>query len=513
MRAFLRLLADRPVWCITAIGLVYLYFQSFIFPSIPIYQGEGAPIYLLEAERMLAGQWIYRDFFEFTLPGTQIFYLAAFMVFGARAWIPSATPVLLGTALAMVGVVLSKRVLNGRLVLLPGILFLAFALSSDIARDPTHHWFSCLAVMAAVALILEKRTFGRIAAAGVLCGLALLFTQNRGACAVLGIVLFLLWERFKNRQSWREFSKLTLCLAASSLAVVIPVIAFFAWKVSLQRFVYCLVIFPLKYWHKSYWNSPDVYMAEPPSFPFWLELPALSVWLFMHLLQPLVYFLLFARCAQQAKTQIHEPWDRLMLIGIVGLTQFMGIAFSPDWIRLCAGSLPALILFVWFIKSSRCSVWITRTVLWGFGMAILVAAPTIVQTDWHACLNSPVGQVALTDAGDYEKVRYLLARTYPGEDLFQADDANLYFVSGLRNPTEVSYLTNSPFTRPGQIRNVLDSLERRTVRFVVWCTYLDVPRRKNPESTLDPLRKYLHAHYHLVRIFPDEKWEEIWERN
>jgi hypothetical protein len=136
----------------------------------------------------------------------------------------------------------------------------------------------------------------------------------------------------------------------------------------------------------------------------------------------------------------------------------------------------------------------------------------MVQTDWHACLSSPVGRVAFTDVGQYEKVRYLLERTHPGEFIFQADDTNLYFVSGLRNPTEVSYIMNSPFTRPEQVRNVLDSLERRRVRFVVWSTYLDVPRRKNPECTLYPLQRYLHANYRLVKIFPDEELEQIWER-
>ena len=77
-------------------GIGCLYLDSFIPPSTPIYQGDTLPIYLLEAVKMLGGQVMYRDFFQFTLPGTQVFYLLLFKLFGVRAWIPSAMWIVLG---------------------------------------------------------------------------------------------------------------------------------------------------------------------------------------------------------------------------------------------------------------------------------------------------------------------------------------------------------------------------------------------------------------------------------
>jgi hypothetical protein len=155
-----------------------LYFRSFIPLHIPVFQGDSSPIFLMEVMKMLQGQFIYRDFFEFTLPGVQTVYLALLKLLGVRAWIPNALYVLLGLTLAWIGIRISRHLMDGAWAYLPSALFLSFAFESE--PDPTHHWFSSLAAMAAVAVLMEKRSHVRIAAAGALCGLSALFTQNRG---------------------------------------------------------------------------------------------------------------------------------------------------------------------------------------------------------------------------------------------------------------------------------------------------------------------------------------------
>ena len=72
----------RDVFCTRAVGgfllaaLVFLYLSVFIPPATPIYLPGDASVYLLNAQRMLEGESIYRDFFQHTLPGTELFYLA-----------------------------------------------------------------------------------------------------------------------------------------------------------------------------------------------------------------------------------------------------------------------------------------------------------------------------------------------------------------------------------------------------------------------------------------------------
>lgn len=41
-------------------------------------------VHLLNAARILDGETIYRDFFQFTLPGTELVYLALFKLTGPR---------------------------------------------------------------------------------------------------------------------------------------------------------------------------------------------------------------------------------------------------------------------------------------------------------------------------------------------------------------------------------------------------------------------------------------------
>ena len=54
-------------------------------------------VYLLNAARMLEGQAIYKDFFQYTTPGTELVYFVLFRLFGPRAWIPNAMLFDLGT--------------------------------------------------------------------------------------------------------------------------------------------------------------------------------------------------------------------------------------------------------------------------------------------------------------------------------------------------------------------------------------------------------------------------------
>src|SRR5689334_3977992 len=90
----------RSMYFLLVLAAAALYLESFILPHTPIYQGDSSPIFLSEAVRMLRGERIYRSFFELTLPGTQVVYLALFKIFGVRAWVPNLAFVSVGTALA-----------------------------------------------------------------------------------------------------------------------------------------------------------------------------------------------------------------------------------------------------------------------------------------------------------------------------------------------------------------------------------------------------------------------------
>jgi hypothetical protein len=498
-----------PLLIVAAAACLYL--DAFIFPHTPIYQGDTAPIFLLEATKMLQGQMIYRDFFQFTLPGTQLSYLLLFKCFGVRAWIPSATWVALGTALACTSYVISKQILRGSLVYLPSLLFLGAAYTTE--PDPTHHWFSTLACMLAVAALMPARTPTRLAVAGALCGVATLFTQSRGVVAIAGFAVFLLWEWHTKRRGTDWLKTSALYLIVPFAAATLPAVVYLAWKVGPILFVNCTVVFLVKYWSKWFWGTIYVYGADFPIFTDWLEVPAIILWTFMHVLLPFVYVLFYVQYRRRAKAHPEEPWDRAALIGILGFFLFLGIAFSPVWFRLISVAPPALILLIWLIQSSDgVSRYVTNTI-WAAGIVALVAPAIIVQTGWKGYIQSPTGRVALLDPLHYQKYVWLKQHTHPGDFFFQADDCDEYFLFNLRNPAEVSFVTDSTYTRPEQVQNAVAMIEKRHVQMVMWSAWLDVPQSPGADGSAESaLRAYLHTHYHPVKAFDDEN-EEALERN
>ena len=488
---------------------VFIYLLTFIWPHTPIYQGDNAPLFLLDAVRMSEGQVIYRDFFELTFPGTQLVYLALFETLGIRAWIPGALLLLFGVGLTWLSIVISKQVMTGASVFLPGALYLSLCFGN--ALDATHHWFSILAVMAGLAVMIQHRSVARVAETGALCGLATCFTQSRGALAVLAMALFLVWEWRATKRHARWLARRGVCLFAAFLAVSAPFIAYFIWRAGVKSFVDCTFGFPLRYYAAFNRNNLGVYMVDAPDLPWPLEAPALGIWLLVHALLPLLYLLFFARQAREAKQHPEEPWDRLTLLNLVGLSLFLAVASAPNWFKVSSAALPALILLVWFVRSSSRFARAARLLLWLAALAVAVVKPVTAQTGWRGTLETPVGRATLLESDRFLKARWLLSRTRPRDFFLEAGDTDLYFLLDLRNPATVSFLTPTDYTRPEQVQSVLDALERRQVRFVLWPVWLDLPEdNRRAGDHLRPLRANLRNAYHVVKTFPDG--DQVWER-
>jgi hypothetical protein len=108
----------------------------------------------------------------------------------------------------------------------------------------------------------------------------------------------------------------------------------------------------------------------------------------------------------------------------------------------------------------------------------------------------------------YEETKWVLQRTHPADYFF--GDQLLCFDLRLRNPSRVLYITPYAFTRPEQVRNVVQELEERQVRFVGWYHGLDDPTDAQG-NYLGPLRGYMQSHYHVAGSFANGT--KIWERS
>jgi hypothetical protein len=484
---------------------IFLYLQVFVLPATPRAAIGDQSLYLHNAARMYAGELIYRDYDYFTLPGTDVFYLALFKMFGIRVWIPEFMLLLVGVATMWLSIKISSKIMTGAAIYLPGLLFLTLPYASYL--DATHHLYNVFAATTALAVVIEERSVSRVAWAGALWGLGTCFAQSLVLGAV-GFTVFLIWEHFRKGEQRGSLLKKLSYLAATYASVLVVFNAYFVWKVGLKRFFYYTVEFVARYYSADETSTWRTYMVGHPSFRGpgnWLD--ALT-WLCMHFLIPLIYVLFFVRYLREKRAQPHLPWERLMLINTVGVTLFLSIASAPAWNRLYTVSLFGFILLAWFLNFRFKPEEILSRLLWITVAVLAIGRPIITQRRWHGVLDLPTGRTAFFERGSFEETKWLSERTRPGEFFF--GDHLIGFALRLRNPSRVAFIRPNDFTRPEEVQNLVDGLENHRVRFVSWYSGLDDPLAVKGNH-LALLRGYLERNYHVANQFPNG--HKIWERN
>jgi hypothetical protein len=125
------------------------------------------------------------------------------------------------------------------------LLLVGFVLLGSL--DATHHWFSTLAAMAAVMVLLEGVTFRRIGVAGAFCGLAACFTQTVSATFIVGIIAYLAWKTQREGASNRELGSKCLLLCGTAAVLFVAVNGYFVWAAGLRQWLFRLVVYPVRY--------------------------------------------------------------------------------------------------------------------------------------------------------------------------------------------------------------------------------------------------------------------------
>lgn len=490
---------------------LYLYLIFFVLPHTPIYRGGDGDLYLASATRLFSGEVMYRDFNQFTFPGTEVLYTVLFNLFGPVPWVGNVALVGVGFGLTWLTLAISRKLLRGWVAFIPALFFLALVFPSML--DGTHHWYSVFGAMAAVAVVTERRTPGRLAAAGALCGLSAWFTHMRGFQAAVGIVVFLLWERQYRSLERRWLLKALACLAAAFLVSLVILNAYFVWKVGLGRFIQSTIIFGIKYYRSEPDNSWGMYLAEFPRLVPWPGLISFLTNLFVHLLVPYVYFVVQIRYWRTKPTHPLQPWDRVMLLQAVGLCLFVGVAPAAEWQRLATAALPATILLVWLLNSWGGA---GRGMLATFAvtaLAFVIAFSARMQTRHWTYLDIPAGRLAVAETPRLEILKWVLAHTKPGDFFFDNAGVHAFVIlARVRCPGPVLFLTLTDYTRPEQVTRLIEALDRHRVRYILWETDFETSSASGKEdSHLEPLREYLHAHYRVVATLTG--LNQVWERS
>jgi hypothetical protein len=302
-------------WCLLLVAAAFLYVNLFRFPATPFLL-EGDQVYFWSfAQRLLGGDHVYRDFLQYTPPGTDLVYRAALSLFGVRIWLPNAMDLVLGVALCSVCFRLARRIMDYEPALLATALFLVWIFAK--ALNGTHHYWSMLAILCAI-LVAERSPL----VVGTLLGASCYFTQTHGVFALAGYAIF--------RRSWCDLLRASMAFAVVLIALEAPYIA----DVGLAKLWYFEVTYPVNYVSGG---SQHLSLLGLPTT--WRNLPNLIQRALVDLMLPIVYAITLWRVRMR----------EVRLIALIGGALFLEIVLSPDWVRAYAVSMPAVILAVWWM--------------------------------------------------------------------------------------------------------------------------------------------------------------------
>jgi hypothetical protein len=490
---------------LAALAFVVCYLRSFVLPHTPLLFWGDQLGFATKGSRIPLGELPYRDFFEFVTPGTELVYGALFRLFGVSLLIPNLLMATMAAAATLWTTWCARRMMTGVFVVLPALLIIGFVLYGSM--DATHHWFSTLAAMGAVAALFNGTSLKRIAIAGTMCGLTASFTQTKGAAIIVALIGYLIWksadEKTGTSQCWRR----CLILCAAALAVFGAINGPLILAAGARHWIEDVIIFPARYFGSmpaNNWSGTWPDFADRPGILKWIVFP------FIYGGVPLTYVWFFIEKTRRIEKDHNEPWDKLLLLTIVGIAMLATIAPAPSIRRISSASPPAMIVLIWLLgQHGRLWSGFAKT-LGIVSLAVAMAQIAAIQTRPKQILDLPVGRVAILDPGNYEVYRWMAEHTRPGQWYFGMPP--LTFPLGLLNPTPVESTGPGAYTRPEMVAAVVHGLETKPTPLIVLRSQASLRRKLH--YTVDysqPFYDYLHQHYRRTKTFStgDEVWELI----
>jgi hypothetical protein len=478
---------------------VYVYLLTFRLPAVPIFVPLDEGLYTSAALRILQGEAPYRDFFVSMTPG--IFYLVAgaFEVGGTKLATVGALDVLLGALLCVVTYAVARG-FTSRAGSVLGALAVA-TLAFRFCPQTTHNWYSTLSGMLAVLALRSEdppRTWRSPAAAGLLAGVAFVFTQHRGVLALLALAVILAVERgVARRDRGRALAALLGGFAVPCLVLLVVLVG----QGALGPAVRDLVLFnATRYGRQHRWLPfVDALATE------WGTIlagtagarargaVALVTNAFLVVAPPAVYAVALARILPSGAAR--DP--RLCATTAFGIAMYLS-AFSRASLELHAFvSPPALAVLAGLLdRPARfVSAAVTaRRALAVWCVVLLIASVVRVQTRPMAIQSSRAGTFAAHEA--HAGVAWIIERTSPGHHaFFFAQLPGYYLLTSTRNPGRLWGILDGGATPPADLDGVIANLERYRVPVGLW-------QERTPEQPEEArLADYLATRYSVDARF------------
>ncbi len=476
----------------------FLYLQLFTLPSTPIFFEKDHLIYTHNAMRMLEGEVIFRDFFQFIFPGSEVVYLLFFSIFGVNFWVLNAVILILNLATAWLMLKIGREVLPGFASYSPALIYLAFG-ARWLGLEGSHRWFCVLFVLLAVYFLIRDRGATRVLLAGLSLGIAACFTQTTGVVAFAGIAAFLSFEKWREGSGSRGIAKPLFNLSIPFFAVSLGSMLVFASMAGFPAYWDQTVVFLTQNASGDIWNNSGAFFMDLPKSISLSALRSGSVTLFYYLLFPAAYLgFLGVYLVRQERSENQN--SAIWFIAVVGAFLLFSLQI-PTGIRLYQISPLALIVLCWVLTQTKAGMILSKAMFGGL-LVLGISLPLRTQTAWSGVIKSPTGDIAFLSPETFERYQWVASYTQPGDYIFEANHPDVYFPFLLRNPTRMYYVRPNRFTRPQQVGDVVRSLESKKPELILWNAQWsggDDSRAK--DDPLGPLYDYLIEHYEKTKDF------------
>ncbi|WP_263417566.1 ArnT family glycosyltransferase [Terriglobus albidus] len=480
---------------------IYLYLNLFSSPSFPFLLGGDQVYFWMGAQRLLNGQTIYRDFFQFTPPGTDLVYAASFRLLGETIWATNAVALFFGVLSACLCYSLSRQIMRVASALTATGLFLVLIYGKFL--NPTHHWFAVFFILLAVRIEMKSLTIRNNVISGVLLGISSFFNQAHAAAALVGFVVFLVLSAIRRREARAHTARLIAALVIAFALVSLSLYAYYLRAVGHERLWFCLV------------ESVSRYVAESPrslglSGQLGLSnVPRMLPYLLVYALTPLVYGFALWKCSRSHNDALF-PWNSITLLSLCGLSLLLEITASINVLRLFAIAMPAVILFIWILGEFSFP---ERTLL-ASALGVIVILGGHQGVAKHIVCRAkgqlPGGKIATTPE-EFDELRVLAQQTRPGEYLLEAGWPGVYLPLKLHNPLYLPTLSRWDSTRPEDIEPALQQMDTKHVNSVLWNQHLDERCSfSSCKDYLSPFRNYLTRSFLPIHTFPNG--DVLWQR-
>lgn len=498
---------------------VFLYLFLFKFPATPFFGDSDQSIFLYEAERMFNGEVMYRDFFEFTLPGTQALYAFLFSIFGLSYWIVGAATLVVGVATAFLLLRISERILPSPLYFLPALVYVFFGFRW-FGLDGSHRMFSPVFILLAIWLLMQGKGLGRMAVIGLVLAIASFFTQQRGFVVVAALIVYLFVERIWTNEKWSQFFLRQAVLGSSFLFFLTAFCLYFVLAAGVDNFFYATFTYPSKFYRYGHPNNFSVYFIDlRKAFTINTVSDLLEIGpVILHaIILPFINPLLLLIAVFYRKRIDWNTWRFPFLLALVGLFLTLSTT-APNQFRLFQIAGPGLIVAVWLFSRLELSSERKRLLTYAVSAVLLLlgAFQAIrMQTNWEMVyLDTPSGRLAIVASPQAERYKWLLERVSPGDYFFEVYEPFVYFPLRLKNPTRFGQIWPNAYTQPDQIAEVIRDLDAKRPKMILWDNaYLPSDSPKPWGDYTGPLADFVHQNYSPVGdIYNlDGRPVQVWE--